>query len=135
MGFTRYWEFESLDKDKFVEFTKVCQIFIDELSNQIELDGVIINDRTVKFNGVDDDAHETFFFDIGKTGFNFCKTNAKPYDVVVCGCLYVSKLVFGDSIKINQDCDPSADEENIQIVKSIIRENKLNKILENENNI
>jgi hypothetical protein len=129
MGFTRYWEFESLDKDKFVEFTEVCQVLIDELSNQIELDGVFINERNVKFNGVDDDAHETFFFNIKKTGFNFCKTNAKPYDVVVCGCLYIAKLVFDDNIKVNQDCDPSDDEENIQLIKTIIRNNKLNKLL------
>ncbi len=132
MGFTRYWEFESLDNDKFAEFTEACQILIDELSNQIELDDVFINERNVKFNGVDDDAHETFFFNISKSGFNFCKTNAKPYDVVVSGCLYIAKLLFSDSIKINQDCDELEDTDNIRLVKSIIRENKLNKIFSDE---
>jgi hypothetical protein len=133
VGFTRYWDFEKLDEEKFKDFSSTCQILIDIIN--IPLDDIQINDRVVRFNGVDEDAHETFYFNLDKSGFNFCKTNVKPYDVVVCGCLYVAKLLFGDSIKINQDCDPSDDEENIQIVRSIIRNNKLNKILENENNI
>ena len=53
----------------------------------------------------------------------------KPYDELVCGCLYIAKLLFGDDIRINQDCDPSDDEEIVQQVKSILRENKLEKIL------
>ena len=53
----------------------------------------------------------------------------KPYDELVCGCLYIAKLLFGDDIRINQDCDPSDDEEIVQQVKSILRENKLYKIL------
>jgi len=131
MGFTRYWTFDKLDEEKFGEFSKICQTLVSELN--VPLDNVTINRRQVRFNGVDDDSHETFNFNLDKTGFNFCKTNLKPYDLVVCGCLYVAKLVFGKSIKINGD--PSDDDENIQIVRTIIRNNKLNKILENENNI
>jgi hypothetical protein len=133
VGFTRYWDFEKLDEEKFKDFSSTCQILIDVIN--IPLEDVIIDERRVRFNGVGEDGHETFNFSLDKTCFNFCKTNAKPYDVVVSGCLYIAKLLFSDSIKINQDCDPSDDEENIQIVRSIIRNNKLNKILENENNI
>ena len=143
MGFTRYWtigdsdmvesilnpnkDFGSLDDDKFSEFSKVCQVLVDEL--KVPLDDVIINDRLVRFNGVDEDAHETFHFSLDKSGFNFCKTNLKPYDVVVCGCLYVAKQIFGSNIRVNQDCDESEDLENINLVKSIIRNNKLEKII------
>lgn len=96
----------------------------------IPLEDVLINDSLVRFNGVDDDAHETFYFSVFKTGFNFCKTNVKPYDDVVCACLYIAKLIFGDDIEVNQDCDLSEDEDIITKVKSILREMKLNKILE-----
>jgi len=127
MGFTRYWEFSSLDEEKFKDFSSICQLLVDSMN--IPIEDVIINERQVRFNGVDEDGHETFNFNLDKSVFNFCKTNAKPYDEVVCGCLYVAKLIFGDSIRVNQDCNPSDDEENINLVKSIIRESKLNKIL------
>lgn len=128
MGFTRYWTFDRLDLEKFKDFSEVCQIVIDNMN--IPLDDISINDSLVRFNGVDDDAHETFYFAVFKTGFNFCKTNLKPYDEVVCACLYIAKLIFGDDIKINQDSDPLEDEDIIIKVKSILREFKLNQILE-----
>lgn len=128
MGFTRYWTFDRLDEEKFKDFSSICEILIDNMG--IPLDDIAVSDTQVRFNGVDDDAHETFNFKDDKRGFNFCKTATKPYDDVVCGCLYVAKLVFGDSIKVNQDCDPSDDEEIVSKVKSILRENKLSKILD-----
>jgi len=127
MGFTRYWDFEKLDEEKFKDFSSTCQILIDVIN--IPLEDIIINERQVRFNGVDEDGHETFNFNLDKSGFNFCKTNTKPYDEVVCGCLYVAKLIFGDSIRLNQDCDPSDDDPVIKRVKSILRENKLNPLL------
>jgi len=128
MGFTRYWEFNGLNEEKFIDFSSICQILIDNMN--IPLEDVTVNNRKVIFNGVDDDAHETFSFNLDNTGFNFCKTNIKPYDEVVCGCLYVAKLIFGDSISINQDCSEDEDVDIIKKVKSILRENKLNQILE-----
>lgn len=128
MGFTRYWEFNGLNEEKFIDFSSICQILIDNMN--IPLEDVTVNNRKVIFNGVDDDAHETFSFNLDNTGFNFCKTNIKPYDEVVCGCLYVAKLIFGDSISINQDCSEDDDVDIIKKVKSILRENKLNQILE-----
>ena len=127
MGFTRYWEFNGLNEEKFIDFSSICQILIDNMN--IPLEDVTVNNRKVIFNGVDDDAHETFSFNLDNTGFNFCKTNIKPYDEVVCGCLYVAKLIFGDSISINQDCSEDEDVDIIKKVKSILRENKLNQLL------
>ena len=127
MGFTRYWDFERLDSEKFKEFSSICQIIIDDTS--IPLDGVTVTDTQVIFNGVNDDAHETFNFSVNKEGFNFCKTNTKPYDDVVCGCLYIAGFIFGNDIRINQDGDPSDDENIIKRIKSILRENKLNQLL------
>jgi hypothetical protein len=127
MGFTRYWEFEKLDSEKFKDFSSICQLLIDDVD--IPLDDVTVNETQVRFNGVDDDGHETFNFSLNKDGFNFCKTATKPYDEVVCGCLYIAKLIFGDSIKINQDSDSSDDNDVLVKVKGILRENKLNQFL------
>ena len=92
MGFTRYWEFERLNSEKFKEFSNICQLLIDNMD--IPLDDVTVNEAQVRFNGVDDDGHETFNFSLNKDGFNFCKTATKPYDEVVYGCLYIAKLIF-----------------------------------------
>lgn len=127
MGFTRYWEFEKLDSEKFKDFSSICQTLIDNMN--ISLEDVVVNETQVRFNGVDEDGHETFNFSLNKPTFNFCKTQLKLYDEVVCGCLYVAKLIFGDSIRVNQDCDPSHDEHIVKRVKSILRENKLNQLL------
>ena len=127
MGFTRYWEFETLDSEKFKDFSSICHLLIDNVD--IPLDDVTVNETQVRFNGVDDDGHETFNFSLNKDGFNFCKTATKPYDEVVCGCLYIAKLIFEDSIRINQDCKPEEDEPYVKKVISILRENKINQLL------
>lgn len=128
MGFTRYWEFSSLEEEKFVDFSSICMLLIENMG--VALEYINITDRVISFNGVGEDAHELFNFSLDKGGFNFCKTNIKPYDEVVCGCLYVSKVIFGDKIEINQDCDTEDDKHIIKKVISILRENKLNKILD-----
>lgn len=129
MGFTRYWEFSGLDEEKFSDFSSVCKVLVDSIN--IPLEDITINERQVRFNGVDEDGHETFYFSLDKSGFNFCKTNIKPYDEVVCGCLYIAKVIFGEDIRINQDGweISGSDEEVVSRVKSILRENKLDKIL------
>lgn len=127
MGFTRYWEFKSLDSEKFKDFSKLCGLLIDTMG--IPVEDVTINDTQVRFNGVDEDGHETFNFSLNKPDFNFCKTNLKPYDELVCGCLYIANLLFRSDVKINHDSEPDEDEHIIQRVKSLLRENKLDKIL------
>jgi hypothetical protein len=52
---------------------------------------------SVDFNGIGDDAHEPFVFP-GQTGFNFCKTAAKPYDEIVTACLIVARDHFPASV-------------------------------------
>lgn len=128
MGFTRYWEFKSLDSEKFKDFSKLCDLLIDTMD--IPVEDVTVNDTQVRFNGVDEDGHETFNFSLNKPDFNFCKTNVKPYDELVCGCLYIAKLIFGDTIRVNQDCDSEEDEPVLTKVKSILRDNKLSKLLD-----
>ena len=118
MGFTRYWTFEKLDEEKFKSFSSICRSIMYNMNIPLEL------------LAIDEDGHETFYFSINKGGFNFCKTNLKPYDDVVCGCLYIAKLIFSDDIKISGDSDSLEDKDIITKVKSILRDLKLNEILE-----
>lgn len=71
------------------------------------------------FNGFEDDSHETFFLPMGFVDetaenkpiprfvceFNFCKTNRKPYDFVVCAVLLVVKMIAPECYEIKSDGD------------------------------
>lgn len=126
MGYTRYWDIKKdLDDYRFLKFKEFCNQIVELFD--IPLEDIVITDNVIRFNGVDDDAHETFVFS-KKSGFNFCKTQRKPYDAVVCACLLTAMDIFGSDISFSSDGDNNDDKvkENL---KSLIRDRKLNNIL------
>lgn len=126
MGYTRYWDIKNdLDDYRFLKFKEFCNQIVELFD--IPLEDIFITDNVVRFNGVGDDAHETFVFS-KKSGFNFCKTQRKPYDAVVCACLLTAMDIFGSDISFSSDGDNNDDKvkENL---KSLIRDRKLNNIL------
>lgn len=126
MGYTRYWDIKSdLDDCRFLKFKEICNQIVELFD--IPLDDIIINDNIVRFNGVDDNAHETFVFS-KKSGFNFCKTQRKPYDAVVCACLLTAMDIFGSDISFSSDGD-NDDNRIKENLKSLIRDSKLNSII------
>lgn len=53
----------------------------------------------IRFNGIGDEGHETFYINSGlKDGFNFCKTSRKDYDVAVCECLLILKCFLNATV-------------------------------------
>ncbi len=63
----------------------------------------LVENLSIQFNGSGRDAHEPFVFP-GVIGFNFCKTQWKPYDAVVTACLLVARDHFSaDTLKIESD--------------------------------
>jgi hypothetical protein len=75
-----------------------------------------ITDRQIRFNGVEEDGHETFFLTKvmpakreweKKEGpkFLFCKTALKPYDLAVCLSLLRILKIAPDVIKVLSDGD------------------------------
>jgi len=102
MGYTHYFPMaKEIPQDQFSAFAEDCRKIIKHAQDVagIELDIRKVNDQEVWFNGVGDDAHETFVVerrivpeswqerDEGGLYLNFCKTNKKPYDVAVTACL------------------------------------------------
>jgi hypothetical protein len=57
----------------------------------------------IRFNGVREMSHETFYLSNGKDGFNFCKTAFKPYDEVVTAVLIRAKYYFGEALSVGSD--------------------------------
>jgi hypothetical protein len=122
MGYTHYWHRpEEMNKDKFKKASQDCKSVTDFLRTkgtmiQFESDTPeppVFDDTEVRFNGVDDEGHETFCIqqtfegyrqvqDDGKL-FEFCKTAFKQYDIAVTACLIVFKHHFGDDFRVSSD--------------------------------
>ena len=84
MGFTRYWEnSKNLIDDKTLETIKNI-IDIAKQDYDIDIDVKALTNMYIKLNGDEskDLEHEDFVINL-TPGFNFCKTNEKPYDIVV----------------------------------------------------
>jgi hypothetical protein len=137
MGFTRYYTVNrKLDPEKFKHFSNACQLVCEKIQKKenyelADWDGTkgtapVFSDTEVRFNGVEDDSHETFSISVHKTGFEFTKTNRKPYDSSVSACLYLARHFFGTDIKVSDD-DGGEDYNEIRsLVTDIIRDEKIN---------
>lgn len=62
-----------------------------------------IDTELIRFNGIDDDGHETFYLPVTADGFNFCKTAEKPYDIVVCATLLIINQYKASWLNIGSD--------------------------------
>ena len=110
MGYTHYWEKTKKTKPstwkKFTTFVEnlltykvngqkvdntaggTCEVAV--IKNGLGVDEPVITDDEVLFNGDASQGldHETFGIERCDTsGFDFCKTDRKPYDPVVVACL------------------------------------------------
>jgi len=108
MGYTHYFTKAAADRDdalRFEMFARGARTIIDYAKTYegIKIGDLEISDEIVTFNGVGEESHETFYWAIDGSGFNFCKTAAKPYDTVVTACLIHLKDVYGDLVDIGSD--------------------------------
>ena len=136
MGYTHYWKpktktcSENLYLTALEDIRKIVKSKITILANGFgESNTEPELEKGVRFNGIEDDSHETFSlpenfkkFD----DFNFCKTARKDYDVVVVACLTVLHNYLGDKIKISSDGDREELEDGKNLAASILNKNFLN---------
>lgn len=138
MGYTRYYRIEGkIDPIKFKDYSKDCKMVCEEITKQSghRLAGwngegePRFEDEGILFNGVGDLSHETFGLGPETSGFNFTKTQRKPYDKHVLACLILAKEYFGDNIKVSSDGDNN-DKEIEELLISLRRDNKIKSILD-----
>jgi len=104
MGYTHYWKSVGLviDEASFVDFIND----VKQISATAQEAGIgIVEDYTpdeIIINGIAENGHETFVFSRTPEPFEFCKTNGKPYDMVVVAILIHAKKCF-PSLKIKSD--------------------------------
>lgn len=112
MGYTHYWTLaRPITADEVAAVGNDIRdiILASELPIVYEYDETdkapVLDANLIHYNGVGDDGHETFYIAAGDTGFSFCKTAAKPYDVVVVASLLALKDRLGDAVRVSSDGD------------------------------
>jgi hypothetical protein len=92
MGYSHYWTIEApLEPEPFAAWSADVQAIIH--GSEIPIRGghgegePEVTPSRVWINGDGDDSYETFGVALESTGWDFCKTAEKPYDVVVTASL------------------------------------------------
>lgn len=105
MGYTRYWENSKkpINNETLETIKNIMNIAKKDYDIDIEVKS--LKNELVKLNGDSgkDLDHEDFVIDLA-SGFNFCKTNEKPYDVVVNAILRLLESV-GKVCDVESDGD------------------------------
>ena len=101
-GYTHYWTWHQKPGDTELkaciqDMGRIIAVRTNILAGPNGSGSEIIDPLHVDLNGIGDDAHEPFVFP-GELGFNFCKTEVKPYDAVVTACLLVARDHFPQSV-------------------------------------
>lgn len=111
MGFTRYWTVKGNVASSVMD--AACRDIAEMLREEGAVGSVVAYEAdlenlppvceqgTVRFNGIGEEGHETFYFT--DYGWDFCKTARKPYDLYVAASLMLLKHHFGDAIDIDSD--------------------------------
>lgn len=102
MGYTHYWDASPFTDEQWAEVIERGKRILSCASHipvQFEYDTPAppeLSQECIRFNGVDEDGHETFVVGPRDTGFGFCKTARKPYDTVVVAFLVMLNDVNPD---------------------------------------
>lgn len=64
---------------------------------------VLMDSEHIAFNGIEEDAHETFVLTKDGPAFSFCKTARKPYDIAVVALLILANHYGPDVWEITSD--------------------------------
>lgn len=127
MGYTHYWRLANISQHSkrwsraVSDMTAITRKSPVPLGGAAGLNKPAISSTEILFNGDAKTGHdfETFYFP-GEIGFNFTKTNQKPYDVVVTACLAVAKDVLGDAIDVSSDGDASDWDAGVELAKQVL---------------
>ena len=101
MGYTHYWKRLKFTPKNWEAFQAKTQEVIKNLPARVKLaleydeadKPVEISDLRIRFNGIGNEGHETFWLENTPEEFSFCKTARKPYDLAVCSVLILASLL------------------------------------------
>lgn len=111
IGYTTYFtQKQSFTTNDWNELKRILPLIITEsgitICGPLGEDNPIINDNLISFNGCAENAEDYETFEISKKHnpqFNFCKTQLRPYDIVVCALLTVINAIAPNVLDISSD--------------------------------
>lgn len=128
MGYTHYWKTTKVKETDYQLALNDIKSIINAYSSEVaklldisvELD-VQNQDGIIDINGVGKLAHENFWLP-SKTNslknFDFCKTAAKPYDVIVTACL--ARLSEVKGVSVSSDGELSDWDKGIKLASAVL---------------
>lgn len=126
MGYTHYFGPKSFKPAEFNSIVKASKEVIRIVTEEMKIPIVYEYDETdkppvcegelIRFNGADDDGHETFSLDVNN-GRDFCKTARKPYDIAVTAVLCLAHHYGG--LDVASDGDPEDWEDGLALAQRI----------------
>lgn len=105
MGYTHYWtKSRNFTDAEWLDIMKASAEIMSAAINKHSIplafeydkptEKPLVSTEVIRFNGIDEDGHETFYFDVCANDFEFCKTARKDYDAPVAAILnYVKHRV------------------------------------------
>lgn len=109
MGYTHYWrQPQPFTDTAWTEFVRDVKLVFStsnvKLANGLGERGTkpSVTKDFVRFNGVEDDSHETCTVSRNAVDFEFCKTAYKPYDPIVVKVLKLARK-HNPSINLSSD--------------------------------
>ena len=130
IGYTHYWRpTKGIEPTTFARLSaaaaKVVSIAWDE--QEIDFADGLGDEGTepeftkelIRFNGLGDNSHETFYLSPEPQGFQFCKTAMKPYDVAVTAILCLLHLYTDGTVEISSDGDKRDWEAGLELARRV----------------
>ena len=104
MGYTHYWKNMKFSRKGWKQLSTLTEAVIKNLPENVKVafeedetdKPVEISDKLIRFNGIGEQGHETFWLENKRSDFSFCKTARKPYDLAVCSVLILASLLCED---------------------------------------
>lgn len=105
MGYTHYWDSSKMVDKEFknktlapIQYILTKAFKAGEIAFESDCPAVapLLCEDAIRFNGVGEEGHETFYLDIGSRGF--CKTNQKLYDKYVVAVLCIISYYHPDFV-------------------------------------
>jgi hypothetical protein len=109
MGYTHYFPHKKTGKKAWDKIVENCEKAYRACSVPVQYESDIPEEPFftqvyIRFNGVGDDGHETFMLHkYGSDGFTFCKTDRKPYDILVVACLAIYHHFSPKTVDLGSD--------------------------------
>lgn len=150
MGYTHYWT--QTKNHTRAEWTQICEDIGAILKDVQHVQGiplafecdeplkaVEIGPEVIRFNGLGEDGHETFYITRNRKpleewqtkdqlGWDFCKTARKPYDLAVTACLAYLAAMESKPWRVSSDGDGRDWIDGVELARRVV--NRLGNVID-----